>query len=266
MTEGIVSMRRLAIVLLSSCLLLAPLLASAQVNSLPSQPHLLVRGKAEREVIPDRFSISVQLEQKDPSPEIARTRVQADAATVLALFKAHKALPESVEASSLSISPRSRYVDGRQIFDGTQVSRRLSATFSQLADVRAVLGGLQTSEHLQVTGISPFYSEEVRVRGELKRDAAAQTRANARNLAEAYGVQLGGLYTISEVAPNFAYGIQAGSWGEMTRQGRPMPPSPPAPMSDIGEARAADKIRGESLEAGSVTLTEYVYAIFLIAS
>ncbi|HVJ36212.1 MAG TPA: SIMPL domain-containing protein [Stenotrophomonas sp.] len=258
-------MRRLAIVLLSSCLLLAPLLASAQVNSLPSQPHLLVRGKAEREVIPDRFSVSVQLEQKDASPETARTRVQADAATVLALFKAHKALPETVEASSLAISPSSRYVDGRQVFEGTKVRRTLSATFSQLADVRAVLGGLQTSEHLQVNGISPSYGDEVRVRGELKRDAAAQTRANARNLAEAYGVQLGGLYTISEVAPNFAYGIEAGSWGETTRQGRPMPPSPSAPGYGFSAAGAADEISGESLEAGSLTLTEYVYAIFLIA-
>lgn len=257
-------MRRLAIVLLSSCLLLAPLLASAQVNSLPSQPHLLVRGKAEREVLPDRFKITVELEQKDLAPDAARTRVQADAATVLGLFKAQSALAETVEASSLSIAPSTRYVDGRQVFEGTRVSRTLSASFGKLADVRAVLAGLKTSDHIQVSGIEPSFGNEARVRGELKRQAAEQTRVTARNLAEAYGVRLGGLYTISEVAPDFAYGIQAGSWAEEGGRSSLAPPAPPAPAKFLSAPRANDE--AESLEAGSITLTEYVYAIFLIAS
>ncbi|HYG07792.1 MAG TPA: SIMPL domain-containing protein [Stenotrophomonas sp.] len=256
-------MRRIAALIVSACLLLAPMVAAAQVNSLPSQPHLLVRGKGEREVLPDRFRISVELEQKDASPETARSRVQADAATVLALFKAQHALPDTVEASSLSIAPSSRYVDGREVFEGTRVSRTLAATFGRLEQVRAVLGGLKTSEHVRVSGIQPSYSDEVRVRGELKRQAAEQTRVTARNLADAYGVRLGGLYTISEVAPNFAYGIQAGSWGESRRGGfAPAPPAPAANVLEKGEARPSD---AESLEAGSITLTEYVYAVFLIA-
>ncbi|KRG41790.1 hypothetical protein ARC20_11290 [Stenotrophomonas panacihumi] len=258
-------MRRLVAAVMSACLMLAPWVAVAQVNSLPSQPHLLVRGKGEREVMPDRFMLSVRLEQTDASPELARSRVQADAATVLGLFKANKALADSIEASSLSIEPSSRYVDGRQVFEGTQVSRRLSATFSRLEQVRAVLGGLKTSDHLQVSGVTPSYSEETRVRGELKREAVAQTRETAGKLADAYGVRLGGLYTISEVAPDFAYGIQAGSWGEGRWHGGPVLPAPPAPAFDVPEPRASDKVQAESLEAGSLTLTEYVYAIFLIA-
>jgi len=256
-------MRRIAALIVSACLLLAPVAAAAQVNSLPSQPHLLVRGKGEREVLPDRFRISVELEQKDASPEAARSRVQADAATVLALFKAQHALPDTVEASSLSIAPSSRYVDGREVFEGTRVSRTLAATFGRLEQVRAVLAGLKTSDHVQVSGIEPSYSDEVRVRGELKRQAAEQTRVTARNLADAYGVRLGGLYTISEVAPDFAYGIQAGSWGEGGRGGVAAPP--PAPSLDKFEVSGARASDAESLEAGSITLTEYVYAVFLIA-
>ncbi|MDG2526047.1 SIMPL domain-containing protein [Stenotrophomonas sp. HITSZ_GD] len=254
-------MRRLATAVLSSCLMLAPLLAAAQVNSLPSQPHLLVRGKAEREVLPDRFKLTIELEQKDAAPEAARSRVQADAATVLGLFKAQHALADSVEASSLSIEPSTRYVDGRQVFEGTQVSRTLSASFAKLEDVRAVLGGLKTSDHLEVSGIEPSFSNESKVRGELKRDAAAQTRVTAHNLADAYGVKLGGLYTISEVAPDFSYGIQAGSWAEPARAYAPAP----AALDRVGNNDSKNLEQAESLEAGSITLTEYVYAIFLIA-
>lgn len=255
-------MHRLATAVLSSCLMMAPLLAAAQVNSLPSQPHLLVRGKGEREVVPDRFRLSVQLLQTDAVPETARARVQADAATTLGLFKDNGALTDSIEASSISIEPERRYVDNREIFVGTRVSRTLSATFSRLQQVRTVLAGLKTSDHVQVSGITTAYSDEARIRGELKREAVQQTRTTASNLAQAYGVRLGGLYTISEVAPDFPYGIRAGSWGSGTGGGFPAP----APR-EVGEARTADKLKAqaESLEAGSITLTEYVYAIFLIA-
>ena len=40
----------------------------AQVNSLPSQPHLLVKGQAERVVVPDRFKVNLSLQRVDSSP------------------------------------------------------------------------------------------------------------------------------------------------------------------------------------------------------
>lgn len=256
---------RLFAVLLSCCLLLTPSLAAAQANSIPDRPHLVVRGKGERVVMPDRFRLSVVLLQTDMDPDAARSRVQADAATVLGLLKANGPVAGSIQASTLSIAPQTTYVDGRSVFSGTQVQRSISATFPKIESVRAVLAGLKASEHVQVSGVATAYSGEAKVRGELKREAVAQTRDNADQLARAYGVRLGGLYTISEVAPDFAYGIRAGSWGDGAREGGLPPPPPPAPDVD---AITADKLRGEaeSLEAGSITLTEYVYAIFLIAS
>nr|WP_172453238.1 hypothetical protein [Xanthomonas arboricola] len=49
-------MKRIAVWIVASLLML-PLAATAQVNSLPSQPHLLVKGQAYRTVDPDRFII-----------------------------------------------------------------------------------------------------------------------------------------------------------------------------------------------------------------
>ncbi|QNH23025.1 hypothetical protein HEP73_03976 [Xanthomonas sp. GW] len=244
-------------------LLAVPAFASAQVNSLPSQPHLLVKGEAQREVLPDRFGLKITLSAVDADPGAARKRVQANAASVLAAFKQQHALADSVQATTLSIQPEQRYEDNKQVFSGTRVQRTLSADFVTLDDVRGLLGKLSTSEELQVSGVTPHYSGETALRAELKRQAAEQTRTSAQALAKAYGVRLGGLYTISEVAPNFAYGIQAGRW-----------PSEPAtlqlvsgaagPGFHFAEPRAADRV-AESLEAGSLTLSENVYAVFLIA-
>jgi uncharacterized protein YggE len=249
--------------LLLACLL--PLVASAQINSLPSQPHLLVKGEAHREVKPDRFSVLITLQRIDPSPEVARAQVQTDAAAVLAAFRKHHVVPDSIDAATLSIQPKTEYVDQREVFKGSEVTRRLAATFKTLADTRAFLADLKTSQSLQLSGITPAYAEEAALRITLKGEAARQSRDAAEGLAKAYGVKLSGLYTISDVAPSFAYGIQAGSWPN-PRSVFPPPLTPPSPdvgaRVDDGYARLAD---GESLEAGTITLSENVYAVFLIA-
>ncbi|NYF21720.1 hypothetical protein HDC36_003189 [Xanthomonas sp. JAI131] len=244
-------------------LLALPAFASAQVNSLPSQPHLLVKGEAQREVVPDRFGVKITLSAVDADPGAARKRVQANAASVLVAFKQQHALADSVQATTLSIQPEQRYEDNKQVFSGTRVQRTLSADFGTLGEVRDLLGKLRTSEELQVSGITPRYSGEVALRAELKRQAAEQTRTSAQALAKAYGVRLGGLYTISEVAPNFAYGIQAGRW-PTERIAVQVTSSLAAPGFNFAEPRAADGV-AESLEAGNLTLSENVYAVFLIA-
>ncbi len=237
-----------------------PAVAGAQVNSLPSQPHLLVKGEAKREVVPDRFGLTITLSAVDTDPGAARKRVQSNAEKVLAAFAQRHALAGSVQATTLSIVPERRYQEGKQLFEGTRVQRTLSADFAALGDVRALLGTLATSEEVQVSGIAPRYSGEAALRAELKRQAAEQTRSSAQSLAKAYGVRLGGLYTISEVAPNFAYGIQAGRWPSESVSMQLV--SAPAPPSAFGYAASP---AAESLEAGTLTLSENVYAVFLIA-
>jgi uncharacterized protein YggE len=243
----------------SSLLVVAVPQAWAQASAIPSQPHLLVKGEAKREVMPDQFGINVTLRSIDKDPSVARERAQANAAKILAAFKAQHALPDSVQASALSITPEYTYQERTQVFSGTRVQRSLSARFGSLDDVRRLLATLQTSEELQVSGLSTGFSGEAAVRAELKRQAAQQTRESARRLAESYGVRLGGLYTITEVAPNFSYGIEAGRW-----PGLPVPPPPQFPAVDVPEPRPNDVV-AESLEAGSITLSENVYAVFLIA-
>ncbi|WCE05217.1 SIMPL domain-containing protein [Pseudoxanthomonas sp. JBR18] len=240
--------------------LFLPVVATAQVNSLPSQPHLLVKGEAHREVKPDRFGVLVTLQRVDVSPELARSQVQADAKIVLAAFHRHHVLPDSIDAATLTIQPKIEYVDGRQVFKGSEVTRRLGATFKTLADTRAFLAELKTSESLQLSGITPSYSDEVGLRRTLKGEAARQSRETAEGLADAYGVKLAGLYTISDVAPAFSYGIQAGTWPQARTAVPPAPSAVPPPPPQFVEV--AD---GEALEAGSLTLSENVYAIFLIA-
>ncbi len=239
-------------------LLALPFVAAAQINTLPSQPHLLVKGEAKREVMPDRFSLSVNLRAVDLQPEAARKRVQASAEHILTALKRHHVLKDSIEASSLQIQPTYKYSQqGERDFEGTEVKRGIGGSFQSLEDVRQFLSEIKTSSEMELSGIKTSYSKEDQLRAQLKRQAAEQSRASAAELAKAYGVSLRGLYTISDVAPKFSYGVEAGDWPVQVSLVSG-PPLPPAPAADVGATV-------DSLEAGSLTISENIYAVFLIA-
>ncbi|MEE7546552.1 SIMPL domain-containing protein [Xanthomonas sp. Kuri4-1] len=259
-------MKRIAGWIFASLLML-PLAATAQVNSLPSQPHLLVKGQAFRTVDPDRFIIDLKVSNTDLQPDLARQFVEERTRLVLDGLRRNHVLADSLYASSLSISPQSRYENGKSVFQGTRVERKIRGTFSSLKDVRAFLGGLDANENVQVLSMQSAYADAAALRADLKREAATQSRESAQGLAAAYGVRLGGIYSVSDVAPSFAYGVEAGTWSAATapRPGSSVsPPSPPAPEAPRA-SRAGVQGTGESLLTGTITYTENIYAVFLIA-
>nr|WP_295382433.1 SIMPL domain-containing protein [Pseudoxanthomonas sp.] len=254
-------MRMIHRLVCAMALLSAPMLASAQMNALPAQPHLLVKGQGVRTVIPDRFTVALDLQVTDLDTDAARQKVQASAAQVIEAFKRNQVILESLQASSLSVAPDYDWRDNKREFKGTQVRRKVRGTFTRLEDTQAFLAQIKASSELQIASLEPGYSAEATLRGQLKREAGEQTRHTAARLAEAYGARIRGLYSISDVAPDFAYGVQAGTWPS-----GPVEVIEPRP-ADLYQpaAPAAPPAPAESLAAGTLTFTENVYAIFLIA-
>ncbi|MEN4902051.1 SIMPL domain-containing protein [Luteimonas sp. TWI1437] len=238
--------------------------ATAQVNALPSLPHLLVKGDATRDVVPDRFTVSITLSALDMQPEVARDRVQTHLGALLTALKSGGAIAESIDASTFSVQPEHDYESQRRVYRGIRATRALRVTFPDAEATRAFLAKLPAGEDVQLGGIEPTFSGEAALRGELKAEAIRQTRDTAALLATSYGARLGPLYSVSDVAPSFAYGIQAGQWPS-TRGGTPPPPaaSPAAAFERIQVT--GNRITPESLAVGTVTIAEHLYAIFLLA-
>lgn len=253
-------MNRIQTVLLA-LLALAATTASAQMNALPPQRHLLVYGEAEARAIPDRFSIKISFDEVDPSADVARRKVEASVARVLeALEKA--GVPEGeIVATSMDIEPRERYdaKSEEDVYEGMGVSRDISARFSDLDALEAFIGGLETSKSLQVSGITTALSSEAALKAALREKSIAATRAKAEEMAKAFGVRLAGVYSVSDVAPQFSYGIQPGSWSGGYQWSRA------SGQLDAITVTGARIDRSVSLRAGYVTFNDKIYAVFLIA-
>ena len=239
--------------------------AAAQVNALPSLPHLLVKGEATRDVVPDRFTVSITLSALDMQPEVARERVQANLGALLNGLKSGGAIAGSIDASTFSVQPEHSYESQKRVYQGIRATRALRVTFPSAEATRAFLAQLPAGEDVQLGGIEPTFSGEAALRSELKAEAMRQTRDTAELLATSYGARLGSLYSVSDVAPSFAYGIQAGQWPS-SRGGAYPPPAAASPAAAFDRIQVTgSRITPESLAVGTVKIAEHLYAIFLLA-
>lgn len=258
--------RRLVLIL---ALLAASGAAFAQVNALPPTRHILIYGDAQARALPDRFRISIAFAATDTDAGAARERVERSLRAVVGRLRSTGVAEGDITATSLSIEPAERYDDmqRRQVFEGTRVERSLVAEFARKDDLERFLDGLQTSKELQVSEVKTRLSTEHQLRDALRTRSIESTRRKAETIARAYGAKLGALYSVSDVAPQFDYGIREGDWPELYEW---------TPSAD--GANALDRVTvtgsringsriggGTSLQAGYVTFDDRIYAVFLLA-
>lgn len=171
------------------------------------------------------------------------------------------ALPNEIEASGLEIQPSERYDSEtrRQVFEGTRVSRAVSAVFDTQAKPERFLAGLDASEEVQVSGIRTRLADERVLRDKLKAEAIAQARAQAAEIAAPFGQRVAGLYSVSDVAPQFDYGVRPGRWPATFQYDAGSDRSAPVIFEDPAPVDLA-----ESLRSGYVDYQERIYAVFLL--
>ncbi|SFK46285.1 SIMPL domain-containing protein [Lysobacter sp. cf310] len=240
--------------------------AQAQVNALPPTRHILVYGDAQARAVPDRYKIAMQLEAIDADPAAAQARVEAHLQQTLAQLKAVGVADNEIVATSLQVDTRRRYDDKlrQEVFVGTGVRRTLSARFGGKEALERFLAKVKTSEELTISSVAAELSSEPELRRQLREKSIASSREKAEVIARAYGARLGGVYSVSDVAPQFDYGVREGTW--------------PALYAWSGNGRDGyqlDRIQvtgsriaqapSTSFQAGYIDFQDKIYTVFLLA-
>lgn len=255
-------------VLLALSLLVATATAAAQVNALPPTRHILVYGDAQARAVPDRFRITIDFSATDANAGAARQRVEQSLRGVVAKLRAAGAADEDIVATSLSIQPAERYDNAlrRQLFEGTRVQRSLNAEFARKADLERFLDGLQTSDELRVSDVTTRLASEQALKTALRAKSIESTRQKAETIAKAYGARVGALYSVSDVAPQFDYGIREGDWPALYEWNASGGAGELDRIEVTGSRISQRDVRsGVSLHAGYVTFNDRIYAVFLLA-
>lgn len=241
--------------------------AAAQVNALPSTRHILVYGDARARAIPDRFKIGLQFEAVDVDPDLARRSVEASVKDVLAKLGSSGVEEREIVATSLQIQSRQRYDQKlqEQVFFGTAVTRSLTARFAKQADLESFLAKVKTSQGLRISEVTTELSSEPALRRALRGESIVSTREKAEVIANAYGARLGALYSVSDVAPQFEYGVREGDWPVLYQWRGNGGNGTLGRIQVTGSRVASAAATRESFQTGYVSYDDRIYAVFLLA-
>lgn len=232
-------MKRWMILLMLS---LIPVVSRAQLNALPSAPHLLVKGHAEGHYVPDRFTIKLLVVVVDKVPAHARAKVETYMRQIFSALEKNGALPGQTQASSLSIGPKTENSNDKEVFVGTEVSRTVNATFDSADKLSGFVANVNANGELQVSETEVARSDADALQQELRKRAIVDSQQSAKEIAGAYGLTIKGVYSVSEVAPDYSYGMRSGraavTVSEMT-------------------------LPGVALRVGTIELEQDIYAVYL---
>jgi uncharacterized protein len=193
----------LALILVPSVLGGPPSGAQAAVLPLPSAPAgplgaILVSGAGTVAVTPDLARVIVGVQTT------ASTAAQAAAANATAAEKVRALLARAGVASadiksiSVQVWPRYDYRNGESILNGFQASHTLEVTVHDLRRIGAVIDAALAGGATTIQGISYDTTDHSAAAAQALQKAVQEAQVKARALAQAAGVKLGAVVSITE--------------------------------------------------------------------
>jgi uncharacterized protein len=193
--EWMTRTRPLAGVFLVACLLSAgTALADAPLPRLVS-----VSGEGEVKAQPDTAYVTLGVEARKPTLAEARTEVNAAVDRLLALTRDLKIDPKYVDSMQLQVQPEYRWndKDSKRVLLGYFVSRQIAVELRNLEQLGPLLERSVSAGANQVGGARLDSSRRKELEREALTKAVQDARLNADTLAQAAGVRLGPVQSLS---------------------------------------------------------------------
>ncbi len=208
-----------------------------------SEPNLITaQGIGKVNGTPDVVTIELGVQTTSSSAQSALDENNKLATDAIAVLKDNGVAPEDLQTSQLSVYPA--YSDQGQI-TGYQVSNMVTAKLRDISKSGAVIDavGKSAGDAIRVQQLSFAIDDDSAPRAAARADAVKRAQAQAKQLADAAGVALGPIHSITEIAAQNT------------------PYYPPMAMA----AGAAAVPATPPVEAGSIELNVTVQVVYEIA-
>ncbi|MBQ4809696.1 SIMPL domain-containing protein [Pseudoalteromonas luteoviolacea] len=172
---------------------------SAVAASLPTAPHLYVKGYAEKAVAPDTAIVNVAINEKNKNLKLAKSKVDDVMARAIDIAKRYGVESKHIYAEQLNVYKQTRYNRTTNVeeFDGFKVSRNLTLKLKDVNRYPELLQAFVDSGINQFNNTRFVVEDKAEIMKELKASAIKQAKLGAKELADGFGVQVGSLYSVS---------------------------------------------------------------------
>jgi uncharacterized protein YggE len=147
---------------------------------------------------PDVVTIVIGVQTQSASAQTALDDNNKRAADVIGVLKESGVAPADLQTSQLSITPS--YDDKGQQITGYQVTNMVTAKLRDISTAGAVIdaAGKTACDAVRVQQLTFSIDDESALRTQARADAVKRAQAQAKQMADAAGVQLGAIRSITE--------------------------------------------------------------------
>ena len=162
---------------------------------------------------PDVVTIVIGVQTQSASAQTALDDNNKKAADVIGVLKDSGVAPADLQTSQLSINPS--YDEKGQQITGYQVTNMVTAKLRDITTAGAVIdaAGKTAGDAIRVQQLSFSIDDDSALRAQARADAVRRAQAQANQMADAAGVQLGAIRSITEApaATPTIYAAMAGA-------------------------------------------------------
>ncbi len=175
----------------------APTLAGATIAADPGARLITAQATGTVTGTPDVVTISLGVETRSPSAQTALDDNNRLATDVINVVKEKGVAPEDLQTSQLSIYPS---YDDKGTVTGYQVTNMVTAKLHDIAGAGALIdaAGQAAGDAVRVQQLSFSIDDDSDLRANARADAVRLAQAQAKQLADAAGIALGPIHSITE--------------------------------------------------------------------
>ena len=211
-------------------------LVLAPVAQAETWPSLTVTGEGSVSAVPDMATITLGVSHRDPSAKAAMDRTSDRVEAILDRLAGLGVEARDIQTTDLSLNPvwAQTSASGEPQVDGFEASNRVTVRLRDIASVGEVLESVLEDGANRLDGLNFGLQDQRPLLDEARRRAVADAMAKAELYAEAAGVPLGPVRSLTE----------SGGMG---------------PRTDMMFAARAESV---PVAAGETTLTAQVTVVF----
>jgi len=181
-------------------------------SEIPSYPFVFASGIAEREVIPDKATVSFGVKVFDENPDRALSMIAERSAELMSIFAQYGIANADVVAYEINketVRQRKDFVDLGIL--GYELTRRMSLTVRMLDKFDGLMTEIIGLKN--VTNVHTIFDTTKRkeIEADLFKQAAQKARDQAELLASGFGSELSSVQAIS--ASQWGFGNMDGEFG-----------------------------------------------------
>jgi uncharacterized protein YggE len=175
----------------------------------PDAPHVVANGEGKVSVAPDEATIEITTEIHNPNAALAKQAVDRSGNAFLKVAPNYALTPDDITAADIALSEDTdRNDDGKRVSNGFEASRQVTIKLHDLTRLNDVLDAAIAAGLAKVDDVTFASSHADDLRRQARAKAAADARAKAADLANAFEATLGPVYSIDSVSS-----YRSGSYG-----------------------------------------------------